>query len=93
MTAAIQRDAERVTAEEIRVMAQDLEEALGNYYSIMCKEFQKAYVNSTINKYLFALSKMYRLGIENKLLKENPVHFVVKFKENAVKRRRAREKF
>lgn len=47
MKAAIQRDAERVTAEEIRTMAQDLEEALGNYYSIMCKEFQKAYVKIT----------------------------------------------
>lgn len=47
MKAAIQRDAERVTAEEIRIMAQDLEEALGNYYSIMCKEFQKAYVKIT----------------------------------------------
>ena len=47
MKAAIQRDAERVTAEEIRTMAADLEEALGNYYSIMCKEFQKAYVKIT----------------------------------------------
>ena len=47
MKAAIQRDAERVTAEEIRQMAQDLEEALGNHYSIMCKEFQKAYVKIT----------------------------------------------
>lgn len=44
MKAAIQRDAERVTAEEIRTMVQDLEEALGNHYSIMCKEFQLAYV-------------------------------------------------
>lgn len=44
MKAAIQRDAERVTAEEIRQMAQDLEEALGNHYAIMCKEFQQAYV-------------------------------------------------
>ena len=26
---------------------QDLEEALGNYYSIMCREFQKAYVKVT----------------------------------------------
>ena len=47
MKAAIQRDAERVTAEEIRTMVQDLEEALGNHYSIMCKEFQKAYVKIT----------------------------------------------
>ena len=44
MKAAIQRDAERVTAEEIREMARDLEEALGNHYSIMSKEFQKAYI-------------------------------------------------
>lgn len=49
MKAAIQRQAERVTAEEIRTMAQDLEEALGNYYSIMCKEFQKAYVKITFH--------------------------------------------
>lgn len=47
MKAAIQRDAERVTAEEIRTMVQDLEEALGNHYSIMCKEFQLAYVKIT----------------------------------------------
>lgn len=49
MKAAIQRSAERVTAEEIRTMANDLEEALGNYYSIMCKEFQKAYVKVTFH--------------------------------------------
>jgi len=49
MKAAIQRQAERVTAEEIRTMAQDLEEALGNYYSIMCREFQKAYVKITFH--------------------------------------------
>ncbi len=47
MRAAIQRNAERVTAEEIRTMVQDLEEALGNHYSIMCKEFQLAYVKIT----------------------------------------------
>lgn len=44
MKAAIQREAERVTAEEIRQMAADLEEALGNHYSLMAKEFQLAYV-------------------------------------------------
>lgn len=47
MKAAIQRDAERVTAEEIRQMATDLEEALGNHYSIMCKDFQLAYAKIT----------------------------------------------
>lgn len=44
MKAAIQRQAERVTAEEIRQMAADLEEALGNHYALMCREFQLAYV-------------------------------------------------
>lgn len=44
MKAAIQRDAERVTAEEIRQMASDLEEALGNHYALMSREFQLAYV-------------------------------------------------
>ena len=44
MKAAIQRDAERVTAEEIREMAKDLDEAHGNLYSILSKEFQYAYV-------------------------------------------------
>lgn len=44
LTQAIQRDAERVTAEEIRQMVKDLEEALGNYYSILSKEFQLTYV-------------------------------------------------
>lgn len=47
MKAAIQRAAERVTAEEIRQMASDLDETLGNQYSIMCKEFQESYVKIT----------------------------------------------
>ncbi len=37
---AIQRDAERVTAEEIRLMAQELEDTLGGVYSILSEEFQ-----------------------------------------------------
>jgi len=37
---AIQRDAERVTAEEIRFMAQELEDALGGVYSVQSLEFQ-----------------------------------------------------
>ena len=44
LKAAIQRDAERVTAEEIREMAKDLDEAHGNLYSTMSKEFQYNYV-------------------------------------------------
>lgn len=37
---AVQRDAERVTAEEIRAMAQELEAALGGIYSTMSQELQ-----------------------------------------------------
>lgn len=40
LNSAIQRDAERVTAEEIRFMAQELEEALGGVYSLASREFQ-----------------------------------------------------
>ena len=40
LNTAIQRDAERVTAQEIRFMAQELETALGGAYSILSQEFQ-----------------------------------------------------
>lgn len=45
MNTAIQRQAERVTAEEIRYMAGELEDALGGTYSIMSQEFQLLFVN------------------------------------------------
>ena len=37
---AIRRDAERVTAQEIRMMAKELEDALGGAYSLLSVEFQ-----------------------------------------------------
>ena len=37
---AVQRDAERVTAEEIRLMAEQLEQGLGGVYSILSSELQ-----------------------------------------------------
>lgn len=37
---SIQRQGERVTAEEIRFMAQDIEDALGGIYSILAQEYQ-----------------------------------------------------
>jgi len=37
---AVQRDAERVTAEEIRFVASELENTLGGVYSVMSSEFQ-----------------------------------------------------
>jgi hypothetical protein len=40
MTNAIQRQAERVTAEEVRIMANELENTLGGVYSVMSTEFQ-----------------------------------------------------
>jgi len=40
LNAAVQRDAERVTAQEIRYMANELETALGGVYSLLSQEFQ-----------------------------------------------------
>lgn len=41
---AVQRDSERTTAYEVQYMVRDLEESLGNYYSILAQEFQPVYV-------------------------------------------------
>lgn len=40
MNSAVQRNAERVTAEEVRYLAQELEDVLGGIYSILSQEFQ-----------------------------------------------------
>jgi hypothetical protein len=40
LTSAYQRDAERVTAEEVRRMAEELEDALGGIYSVLAQEMQ-----------------------------------------------------
>ena len=40
LNTAIQRDAERVTAQEIRYMAQQLETSMGGIYSLLSQEFQ-----------------------------------------------------
>lgn len=48
MVASVQRDAERVTAEEIRIMAGDLEDSLGGVYSTLTLEFQLPYVKRKI---------------------------------------------
>lgn len=57
MMEAVQRDAERVTAEEIRLMAQELEGALGGIYSILSQEFQLP----LINRLLAYMTKQKRL--------------------------------
>lgn len=48
LNTAIQRGGERVTAEEIRFMASELEDALGGVYSILSLEFQLPVVNRTM---------------------------------------------
>jgi len=40
LTSAVQRQAERVTAEEIRLLAKELEESLGGIYSVLSQELQ-----------------------------------------------------
>lgn len=47
-TEAIQRDAERVTAEEIRMLAMELENALGGVYTTLAEEFQPAILDRLI---------------------------------------------
>lgn len=42
LNTAVQRDAERVTAEEIRFMAQELDDALGGVHTLLSAEFQLA---------------------------------------------------
>ena len=50
MNASVQRDAERVTAEEVRFMASELEDALGGVYSILSQEFQLPLVNRIMDR-------------------------------------------
>ena len=47
------RDAERVTAEEIRAIAQELEDALGGTYTVLSAEVQRPYAN----RLLYILSR------------------------------------
>lgn len=47
---AIQRSGERVTAEEIRYMAGELEDVLGGVYSLLSQELQLPYVRAKLNK-------------------------------------------
>lgn len=48
MNTSIQRPGERVTAEEIRYMAQELEDALGGLYSLMAQDYQLPLANLII---------------------------------------------
>ena len=57
INASVQRDAERVTAEEIRFMAQELDAGLGGVFSLLTQELQLPYVTR----------RMFRLQREGKL--------------------------
>jgi hypothetical protein len=50
LNSSVQRNGDRVTAEEIRFMAQELETILGGFYTILAVEFQMPYVKSKIAK-------------------------------------------
>ena len=50
LTSSVQRQAERVTAEEIRIMVGELESALGGIYSVLTQEFSLPYVKLKMNK-------------------------------------------
>ena len=50
MNSSVRRDAERVTAEEIRIAYQELEIALGGVYSILSQEFQLPLVQLIMKK-------------------------------------------
>ena len=69
---AVQRDSERTTATEIQYMIRDLEEALGNHYSIMSKEFQLAYIKISF----FHMRKEKKQDIPN-LIKDKSVKLTV----------------
>jgi hypothetical protein len=57
LNSAVQRSGERVTAEEIRYMANELESALGGIYSILSQEFQLPLVKRII----FAMERAKKL--------------------------------
>lgn len=48
LTHSIRRNAERVTAEELRMMALDLETTMGGYYSVLGDDLQKPNVHSKL---------------------------------------------
>lgn len=50
LNTAIQRPGERVTAEEIRYMARELEDALGGIYSVLTQEFQLPLLNIILDR-------------------------------------------
>ncbi|CUU87614.1 phage tail protein [Campylobacter hyointestinalis subsp. hyointestinalis] len=50
LNSSIQRQAERVTAEEIRTMAGELEASLGGTYTVLSQEFQLPYIRLKVQR-------------------------------------------
>ena len=50
LNTAVQRSGERVTAEEIRYMARELEDGLGGIYSVLTQEFQLPMLTLILNR-------------------------------------------
>lgn len=59
LNSSVQRKGERVTAEEIRYMASELEAALGGIYSVLSQELQLPLVN----RLLFAMERAKKLPV------------------------------
>lgn len=59
LNTSVQRNGERVTAEEIRYMANELESALGGIYSILSQELQLP----VVNRLMFAMEKAKKLPV------------------------------
>jgi hypothetical protein len=59
LNSAVQRNGERVTAEEIRYMAGELEAALGGIYSILSQEMQLPLVN----RIMFAMERKKKMPV------------------------------
>jgi len=49
LNSSVQRNAERVTATEVQLVAQELQDALGGVYGILTTEFQLPYINAKLN--------------------------------------------
>lgn len=64
LNSAVQRSGERVTAEEIRYVANELEDTLGGIYSILSQELQLPLANTLLN----ILSKRVKLLMSLKIL-------------------------
>ena len=49
LNASVQRQAERVTATEVQLIANELNDALGGVYGILTTEFQLPYINTKLS--------------------------------------------